>query len=242
MRAAQPPQFKMINLSPIVFYRRHRALRSRRLSSSHVFRGRKAAADRDGGLAMEHRLDLEQLLLDGLPDAERRQVRRVIAETDAALRRRKATAGPSRPRLGRPIQHRTQVDAQEPSGHRIAFGVRDGGTLIRLMGDIDLMAETDLNWVLESLHRLGVPPVKVDLSEVWFMDTSGLRPLIEATRHRRADGLEPLLVGPCSPPVMHLLNAIGVAADPVLDVDAWDLLACSGKSPRKASARPLHSG
>jgi anti-anti-sigma factor len=106
--------------------------------------------------------------------------------------------------------------------HSIDLTLRNSSALVRLAGDIDMVAAEDLTRLLESLDRLTTIDIHIDLAAVRFLDSSGLRPLIEATRRRRAWRLPPVLIGDCSTAALRLLSILGVAANRVLDVDAWD--------------------
>jgi anti-anti-sigma factor len=114
---------------------------------------------------------------------------------------------------------------REQQDHSIDLTLRTGSALVRLAGDIDMVAAEDLSRLLTSLDRLTTIDIHIDLAEVRFFDSSGLQPLIEATRRRRAWQLPPVLIGECSTAVLRLLSILGVAANRVLDVDVWDQLA-----------------
>jgi len=109
-------------------------------------------------------------------------------------------------------------------GHRIDLTLGRSQVVIGLSGDIDILAEPDLINLLGSLERIH-NDVHVDLAEVTFMDSGGLRPIIEATRRRRELQLPPLVLKQCSTSVCRLLNALGMGAGPVLDVARWDQVA-----------------
>jgi anti-anti-sigma factor len=114
---------------------------------------------------------------------------------------------------------------RELQDHSIDLTLGNSRALVRLAGDIDMVAAVDLTRLLESLDRLTTVEIHVDLAAVRFLDSSGLQPLIEATRRRRTWHLPPVLIGDCSTAVLRLLRILGVAANRVLDVDAWDQLA-----------------
>jgi anti-sigma B factor antagonist len=111
--------------------------------------------------------------------------------------------------------------------HRVDLVLRNGSALVRLGGDIDLLAAADLSRTLESLDRLATSQVEVDLAEVRFLDCAGLEPIIEATRRRRTAQLPPVLIGQCSQAVLRLLRAASIDPDPILDVAAWDRLSAA---------------
>ena len=78
--------------------------------------------------------------------------------------------------------------------------VEDGETLgLKLAGELDLVSEPILQ---SALARAEGRPVRVDLAELAFMDSTGLRALLSAARE--VPGLE--LRGPLQPAVRRLLD------------------------------------
>lgn len=76
----------------------------------------------------------------------------------------------------------------------------DGATLkLLLTGELDLVSEAVL---AEALADAGARPVRIDLSELAFMDSSGLRALLGAAR----DIPDLKLCGPLQAPVQRLLD------------------------------------
>ena len=126
------------------------------------------------------------------------------------------------------------VPLRDPQDHSIDLTLRTGSALVRLSGDIDMVAAEDLDKLLTGLDRLTTIEIHIDLAGVRFIDPSGLLPLIEATRRRRAWRLPPVLIGQCSIAVQRLLGILGVAANRVLDVDAWDQLAAPAATAPRA--------
>jgi anti-anti-sigma factor len=94
---------------------------------------------------------------------------------------------------------------------------------VRLGGDIDLLAAADVARLMESLDIVDLT-IRVDLSDVRFMDSAGLHLLVEATRRRRARSQPPVLIEAFSSAVLRLLSAAALDAKPSLDVEAWDRL------------------
>ena len=131
------------------------------------------------------------------------------------------------------------VNAGAVKGHVINLTLGRNRTRIDLSGSLDLAAADDLRSVLSSL-QLVHSVVRVDLGAVAFIDSAGLEPLIEATRGRRQLELPPLLIDRFSPPVLRLLDALGLHARPELDVDAWDQLA--KPSPRTTRSTMAEGG
>src|SRR5918998_6795406 len=54
-----------------------------------------------------------------------------------------------------------------------------GGTLLRVGGELDLVSEPQLN---DALDNAAGRPIRIDLSELTFMDSTGLRALLGAAR------------------------------------------------------------
>ena len=74
-----------------------------------------------------------------------------------------------------------------------------GGTLLRVAGELDLVSEPELE---SALLEAAAQPIRIDLSELAFMDSTGLRALLGAAR--TYPGLK--LHGPLQPPVQRLLE------------------------------------
>ena len=69
------------------------------------------------------------------------------------------------------------------------------GARVSVFGEIDMVAAPDLDRPLASLDSL-MAPVEVDLSQGTFLDSHGVRPLIEASRRRTQLGLPALRSSP----------------------------------------------
>ncbi len=79
----------------------------------------------------------------------------------------------------------------------IIKGVRHEGraVVLELAGEIDMKSSTELKDKLKELHR-GKPPVLiVDMTNVGFMDSSGLATLVGALKWCRENNSELKLVG-----------------------------------------------
>jgi anti-anti-sigma factor len=75
----------------------------------------------------------------------------------------------------------------------------EGGTLVRISGELDLVSEPQLE---AALAQAQAQPIRIDLSGLGFMDSTGLRALLGAAR--TYEGLR--LVGPLQAPVRRLLE------------------------------------
>ena len=73
------------------------------------------------------------------------------------------------------------------------------GTLLKVSGELDLVSEPQL---AHALADLGGREATLDLSELAFMDSTGLRTLLGAAR----DHPNVKLQGPLQPPVQRLLE------------------------------------
>jgi anti-sigma B factor antagonist len=74
-----------------------------------------------------------------------------------------------------------------------------GGTLLRVSGELDLVSEPQLS---EAFARVAGQPVLIDLSELAFMDSTGLRALLAAAKTHP----DLKLRGPLQPAVERLLE------------------------------------
>jgi anti-sigma B factor antagonist len=88
---------------------------------------------------------------------------------------------------------------------------RAGRSLVlRLRGDVDLASEA----VLSAVLRRDVPPdvdeIVIDLSEVGFLDSTGVRVLLEGREHALAGGAVLRLCNP-APVVLRVLRVTSVA-------------------------------
>jgi anti-anti-sigma factor len=91
---------------------------------------------------------------------------------------------------------------------------------VTLEGDIDIAAVDSLERVLTSLDLI-TAGISVDMQAVTFIDSSGLFPLLEAARRRKAHGLAPILIGQCSARASLFLRLLKVNPKS-FDADGWD--------------------
>jgi anti-anti-sigma factor len=92
----------------------------------------------------------------------------------------------------------------DPSGYRpprfeALVEHADGAVVIRLVGELDLVSEPVLAGALEQADG---QPLRVDLSELAFMDSTGLRVLLSLQREHA----DVRLRGPLQPAVQRLLE------------------------------------
>jgi anti-anti-sigma factor len=92
---------------------------------------------------------------------------------------------------------------------------RDGSTIVKLCGEIDLASAPQLRAALESLVSSG-DRIVVDLGEVTFIDSSGLHEL-----HSTAislDGNGPLRIDNVPPLPMRVMEIVGMTDHPNIEI------------------------
>ena len=85
-----------------------------------------------------------------------------------------------------------------------------------------------LTRTLEGIDLMPPMTLHVAMADVTFLDTSGVRPLVEASRRRRDHDWPPLLIVGISRPAKRLLTLSGLGEGPHLDVAGWDQLVAGG--------------
>jgi anti-anti-sigma factor len=86
-----------------------------------------------------------------------------------------------------------------PPRFEVEVGDEDGAVLVRLTGELDLVSEPVL---ADALAQADGRPLRVDLSELAFMDSTGLRMLLALQREHG----DVKLRGPLQPAVERLLE------------------------------------
>ena len=106
--------------------------------------------------------------------------------------------------------------AFDPTGFSISTSDRDGRAVVVVRGELDLATAPDLEAVVTELLDEG-QDVVVDLRELAFMDSTGLRALVAA--HARVEGTEQrlLLVRPRPGAAIERILAIA-GVESVLDL------------------------
>jgi anti-anti-sigma factor len=82
---------------------------------------------------------------------------------------------------------------------------------VRVVGEIDLSTSTGLNRKLDSVLESAPTRLRLDLTEVDFMDTSGVAVLLKARRRALELGCR-LTVSSSSPTITRLLEITGLTA------------------------------
>jgi anti-anti-sigma factor len=111
--------------------------------------------------------------------------------------------------------HRPSRDQQTQSVQsavmdaRFDLGGEDGELVLRIIGDLDIAVEDDAVTAVDRALATDPPPalLLIDLSEVEFMDSSGLRALLRI--HNRHGSQ--VRLGPVSTVVERLLHLTGTA-------------------------------
>jgi anti-sigma B factor antagonist len=120
------------------------------------------------------------------------------------------------------------VSRRQDPASGAAFAVElitaDGEVAVRLHGELDLAVAESLTTLLRTVQDVNAP-FTVDLSDVVFLDTTGVAPLVELARDRHDQLLPPVRIGACSTQVRRVLDLTGLRGAPDLDVRAWDELA-----------------
>lgn len=86
-------------------------------------------------------------------------------------------------------------DAATPVRLQIANEEGPGRTVLSLAGELDIASAPLLEQAAEGLERSGDRPLVIDLSEVTFMDSTGLRALL-LVRQQAAEGDRQLFLRP----------------------------------------------
>ena len=100
-------------------------------------------------------------------------------------------------------------------GHRPIQITRDDRGVIKVAGELDLVGGPLLDEAVQACEREG-GPVAIDMSEVTFVDSSGLRALIAAVQRAGREGRRVKLVSPTTV-VTRLLDI--TATTPMFDID-----------------------
>jgi anti-sigma B factor antagonist len=106
--------------------------------------------------------------------------------------------------------------ALDPTGFSISISDRDGRAVVVIRGELDLATAPELEAAIQGRLDEG-QDVVVDLRELEFMDSTGLRVLVSA--HARVEGTEQrfLIVRPLpGAPIERILAVAGV--EQVLDL------------------------
>ena len=99
--------------------------------------------------------------------------------------------------------------ADDLGGFHVETVERDGHAELRLVGELDMDAADRLAQALRPVFDHGVPKIVLNLSELRFIDSSGLRQLFLALRHQRSHGGDVVLHAP-SAATLRVLDIVGM--------------------------------
>lgn len=95
-----------------------------------------------------------------------------------------------------------------PTEFKITHRATEASTLLKVSGELDLSTVPVLNESIEGLRR-ELRALTLDLSELSFMDSTGLRALIELDRRASREGWKLLLIRPQQETAAAVLTATG---------------------------------
>ena len=98
--------------------------------------------------------------------------------------------------------------APAPGTLAISSAVEDGTVSIALAGELDLAGASRLEARLEEIERDGPARLVVDLRRLVFIDSTGLRLLLQAAARARERGCE-LVLRPGEPSVQRVFEVTG---------------------------------
>lgn len=71
----------------------------------------------------------------------------------------------------------------EPRARLSVVTTPDGGLCLRLGGELDVVTVAELGWQVEDLLTGTPQPIELDLSDVTFLDSSGVAVLVRLANH-----------------------------------------------------------
>jgi anti-anti-sigma factor len=98
-----------------------------------------------------------------------------------------------------------------PNAFAITESVEPDGVRLNLSGELDVAVVGDLQNRLDSVGRAG-ELVVLDLSELTFIDSSGLNVLITAARRARSEGWQLRIERSMTRPVQRVVTMMGLSA------------------------------
>jgi anti-sigma B factor antagonist len=87
----------------------------------------------------------------------------------------------------------------------------DGGTRVTLIGELDIAVADEVEERFRRLREAG-SPVRLDLSQLEFIDSSGVRAIVLGLRHARQGGHELEVDRQISPTVRRMIEIMGIAS------------------------------
>lgn len=99
-------------------------------------------------------------------------------------------------------------------------------SLVRVGGEVDLATAPDLAAALDEALAAG-RPIVLDLTDVAFIDTSGVRVMLDARRHVTENGMELTVVAPPDSPARRILDLTELS-EALSVIDATDDIPVDG--------------
>jgi anti-anti-sigma factor len=103
------------------------------------------------------------------------------------------------------------VEQDLPSAFEITESLEPQGVRVRVSGELDVAVIDRLQQRLDSLARVG-ETVVLDLSELSFIDSSGLNVIVTTFRQAKRDGWELRVEPKMSAPVLRVVKLMGLDA------------------------------
>jgi anti-anti-sigma factor len=101
------------------------------------------------------------------------------------------------------------LDLPAPPSFEVSHGTRGSTRLVTVVGEVDLATSPDLADALRAALTAGGEFVAVDLTEVTFVDSSGVSALLAAHRHAMARDVR-MVIMPPAPAVRATFRLCGV--------------------------------
>jgi anti-anti-sigma factor len=96
-----------------------------------------------------------------------------------------------------------------PTPFHCELSEQDGSVLVTVQGAVDLATVVHVNTALAQAGALAAREIVLDLSDVLFLDSSGLRAILSADAEARAAGIGfEIIPGP--PPVQRVFEIAGL--------------------------------
>jgi anti-sigma B factor antagonist len=95
-----------------------------------------------------------------------------------------------------------------PTEFKIAHRATDAGVMLKITGELDLSTGPVLSGSVEGLRR-DLKALTLDLSDLSFMDSTGLRLLIELDQRAKREGWKLILIRPRHETAAAVLRATG---------------------------------
>jgi len=117
----------------------------------------------------------------------------------------------------------TQREPETTAEFSIAAEQLEGGTIVRVVGELDLSTHERLGEELKSIASAG-SAIAIDLSSCDFIDSSGIRALLIG-RQAAEDSGGTLALAAAKPQVVRILDVTGVASALPIHASAEEALA-----------------